>query len=302
MRQGRVKGVCTRRLRVVLAGLGGPMRGLMIGIVGCGLAACSTSALDGGTCVPGQSITCVGPAGCAGGQICEADGKGYGVCQCASTSGTTGSSSGTNGGSSTSGTTGGSSTSGTTGGSSTSGTTGGSSSSGTTGGTSGAICPGGCGPNSSCVSGVCVCFTGGYAQCGTTDGGQPVCVNTLSDDSNCGGCGNVCPSPGVLTSCNNGNCACLASSCPMPDGGPGCYDTTSDNRNCGSCGNVCGHDQKCVQPTPGTGGQCVCNLTEDGGADLIPCASGCVHSKTDPRNCGMCNVICGTGICDAGAC
>ncbi len=222
-------------------------------------------------------------------------------------------------------------------------------------------CPGGCGPNSSCINAVCVCFDGGYAQCGTTDAGQPICPNILSDDNNCGGCGVACPQPGLLTSCENGSCACLLQTCPMADGGLGCYDTTSDftncggctfatppsgvtcdfgqacfnsicscangftscpplivpdggtdagycadtttdSQNCGTCGNVCPHDQKCIQPTPGATGQCVCNLGEDGGSDLIPCASGCVHSNSDPRNCGMCNVQCDTGICTAGVC
>lgn len=34
-------------------------------------------------CVPGQSIACVGPGGCAGGQVCNAAGSGYGACDCA---------------------------------------------------------------------------------------------------------------------------------------------------------------------------------------------------------------------------
>jgi hypothetical protein len=225
-------------------------------------------------------------------------------------------------------------------------------------------CDGGCGPNSSCVvvgtTASCVCYDGGYAQCGATDAGQPICVNTLSDDKNCGSCANVCPNPGLLTSCENGNCACLAQTCPMVDGGLGCYDTTSDfvncggcvfagdtnahtcvvgqacinsqcqcapgytpcaplamsdggdagycadttsnKENCGSCGNACPHDQKCVQPTPGANGTCICDVTEPDGGDLIPCASGCVHSSSDPRNCGMCSVLCDTGICNAGVC
>jgi hypothetical protein len=34
-------------------------------------------------CTPGQSIACVGPGGCSGGQICNASGSGYLSCDCA---------------------------------------------------------------------------------------------------------------------------------------------------------------------------------------------------------------------------
>src|ERR1043166_7860195 len=33
-------------------------------------------------CTPGQSIACVGAGGCSGGQTCNANGMGYGECQC----------------------------------------------------------------------------------------------------------------------------------------------------------------------------------------------------------------------------
>jgi hypothetical protein len=50
-------------------------------------------------CVPGQSIACVGPAACQGGQVCNADGTAYGTCQCASGSSSGGTrSTGTTGG------------------------------------------------------------------------------------------------------------------------------------------------------------------------------------------------------------
>jgi len=225
-------------------------------------------------------------------------------------------------------------------------------------------CPTGCPPNSTCDissgTGVCVCFNdGGYAQCGTTDGGKPICVNTLSDNGNCGACGNGCPSPGILSSCLAGKCSCLINQCPTadggtvcddwtsdsqncggcflavppsgkvcdvgqscqnsvcicspgftscaafePDGGPDggnyCADTTTDKLNCGTCGNACPHDQKCT--AQGNVGVCVCDTGEDGGSDLSPCSSGCVHLNSDPRNCGACNVQCETGICNNGTC
>jgi hypothetical protein len=45
----------------------------------------SATGLDGTAllCVPGRSVACVGAAGCAGGQVCAADGLSYGSCECA---------------------------------------------------------------------------------------------------------------------------------------------------------------------------------------------------------------------------
>lgn len=34
------------------------------------------------SCTPGTSTACVGPGGCAGGQTCNAQGSGYGACDC----------------------------------------------------------------------------------------------------------------------------------------------------------------------------------------------------------------------------
>src|SRR5580704_8404912 len=44
----------------------------------------SAGASSGATrgCVPGASVACVGPGGCAGGQACDATGSGYGTCDC----------------------------------------------------------------------------------------------------------------------------------------------------------------------------------------------------------------------------
>jgi hypothetical protein len=39
------------------------------------------------SCVPGASVACVGAAGCTGGQVCTADGEGYGPCMCGADSG-----------------------------------------------------------------------------------------------------------------------------------------------------------------------------------------------------------------------
>jgi hypothetical protein len=54
------------------------------GAAGQGGAASGTSGAAGApmVCSPGQSIACVGPSGCQGGQPCKSDGSGYEACDC----------------------------------------------------------------------------------------------------------------------------------------------------------------------------------------------------------------------------
>src|SRR5262245_51437266 len=62
---------------------------LLLALTSCG-GSSPSSKVDAGrdapmtACTPGQSIACVGPAGCAGGQVCKADGSGYEACDCGS--------------------------------------------------------------------------------------------------------------------------------------------------------------------------------------------------------------------------
>jgi len=60
----------------------------------------SPTACSSKSCTPGQSVACTGPGGCAGGQVCNADGTGYEACACGATdSGTPNDSSAGDGGS-----------------------------------------------------------------------------------------------------------------------------------------------------------------------------------------------------------
>jgi hypothetical protein len=164
---------------------------------------------------------------------------------------------------------------------------------GTTSGTTGGMvpsCPAGCGTASSCIGGLCVCFEGGYAQCGTNDAGQPNCLDVTSDNENCGGCGVSCPSPGFVTSCVNGSCVCIAQLCWIPDGGFGCSDTAYDSTNCGGCafalppsGVSCGYGEVC------NNSQCVCAKGFTACAPLAGSDAGyCAETSTDDKNCGGC--------------
>lgn len=50
-----------------------------------GLGAGGATVIAKPLCVPGQSVACVGPGACQGGQTCKADGSGYEACECATT-------------------------------------------------------------------------------------------------------------------------------------------------------------------------------------------------------------------------
>jgi hypothetical protein len=112
------------------------------------------------------------------------------------------------------------------------------------------------------------------------------CVQVMTDPSNCGGCGHVCPAGNF---CQNGGCmvdpAMDASTC-TPDGVP-----------CGSgiqcCSGSC-FAGKCG-PAPTDSGTC-------GPPPLMQCGPTCTNVMSDPTNCGTCGHFCPSGSCNAGIC
>ena len=74
----------------------------------------------------------------------------------------------------------------------------------------------------------CKACTGGpAATCFNAATGSFTCEDILTDEANCGGCGNVC-----LTTCRNGTC-CIATGQPLPGGcAPGAADLCC-SRSCG---------------------------------------------------------------------
>lgn len=122
-----------------------------------------------------------------------------------------------------------------------------------------------------------------------------VCVDLLTDEANCGACGEVCNSDLVGVACIAG--ACVRTSCPaaLPlqcgETVDDCVDPTTDPNNCGACGVVC------------TGGVCVggaCGACDEG---ETACGGVCVATCCDNNNCGACGVVCTGGLtCFEGQC
>ena len=78
-----------------------------------------------------------------------------------------------------------------------------------------------------CASGTCACQIVGNTRCSGT------CVDTQTNTSNCGACGNACSS----------SFTCVAGACVCPSGqtlcSGVCVDTQTSWNNCGTCGNTC---------------------------------------------------------------
>ncbi len=148
-----------------------------------------------------------------------------------------------------------------------------------------------CGDTVSCV----LSCNEGFRDCNgaSSDGCE---VNVRESSSNCGTCGNACPSG---TMCSGGSCA---STCTGLLCSGACVDPASSSTHCGACGNAC-------SGRPNSMGQCV------GGACRLTCtpgfgdcdgnlATGCeTNGLTNPSHCGGCGLACAAGqTCVAGVC
>ena len=168
-------------------------------------------------------------------------------------------------------------------------------------------------PNSAgaCVGGACAigACSGGFADCDA----QPAygCeIQTSSDLSNCGACGDGCSLPNAVAACVAG--ACAVDHCAVPFGDcdsqaqDGCETNLHTSTSaCGACGVVCSLPN--AEPACANG---ACVVASCSGAfadcDGIP-ANGCeANLQTSTASCGQCGHACsannGTAVCSAGQC
>src|SRR5450631_1616639 len=145
--------------------------------------------------------------------------------------------------------------------------------------------PGTGGSNSTGTGGNGTGGTGPTCNSGQTLCGS-ACVDTNSDSSNCGVCGNACTG-GQTCQSSQCKCASVQLSC-----GGSCV--ASDATHCGNCSTTCQTGQVCSNNSCGTscsGGQTLCG------------GSACVDTTTSAANCGTCGNACGsTQHCASSAC
>lgn len=172
-----------------------------------------------------------------------------------------------------------------------------------------AVGGGACGNDTAVVGGECA---PGRTDCNLH------CVDLLTDPSNCGACGNVCP-PSV--ECSGGVCGGAGDASPTdgssdgdapgtPDGvsGDGLADGSDDTgdacmppyntaQHCGDCFTACsGLNDACKPSDGGWACQPLCD------PPLSECSGQCFDLTSDPSNCGGCGTICPSQLCQNSLC
>ena len=151
-------------------------------------------------------------------------------------------------------------------------------------------CEGGCPAGMACVDAgtACAPCDAPNTVCSNT------CVNTATDNRNCGACGRVCATVGggtsaaATTACMAGRCVVTACTLASEgyadcdgDGANGCESNLNTRANCGACGRACTGDLSCL-----AGHVCACsNLATN------MCGDRCIRPN-DPANCGRCGNAC----------
>jgi len=184
-------------------------------------------------------------------------------------------------------------------------------------GACGTVCAGGDNAAAACRAGKCVLScNAGYLDC-DGDAVNGCETNGSADLSNCGNCGNVCPStPNLNAICAAGTCITAACKAPQLTCKPGPIDgcevnSSNDLRNCGTCGKICS------TPNNGTpacrNSNCAIGQCNPGFDDCDKAlGNGCeIDLTSNTSHCGMCGKVCqyanatpkcASSTCSMGAC
>jgi hypothetical protein len=142
---------------------------------------------------------------------------------------------------------------------------------------------------------------------------QGGCMNLQTSDDACGDCETTCGEGRtccggscVDTQRNNDHCGTCGERCG--DGrtccGGSCVDTRSSTDHCGVCGESCGGGQACCDGTCAAPDDPLCTgcpMTCPSGTEC--CDGSCVNLQTDSSHCGRCGDGCGSNqICCGGDC
>ena len=199
-------------------------------------------------------------------------------------------------------------------------------------------CGNACPVNALCQAGQCYCRTGYTAdnnQCvvaaagTTTDNGCPAgmspcpdgyCYELASSDTNCGICGNVCPTGMVCSASTCMNAPTETTTAPTTPATTVVTTGTTTSTTTSSVGigltlvNPGGFKVSCVVLGLTTCGSTCVNLTTStgncgscghicSGLTATCCGGTCTSLKTDSANCGTCGHKCGAfSTCSAGSC
>ncbi len=160
--------------------------------------------------------------------------------------------------------------------------------------------------NAACAMGTC---DAGFGNC-DNQAANGCEINTNTNVSNCGACGNVCTLPNAAEVCTAGACAVATCEAPFANcnnlPADGCeINLTNNALNCGGCGNVCNLPNAVPLCAAGMCGiaSCLPGFADcDGNV-----ANGCeVNTQTSVGNCGACGSVCSpanaTGVCSSGTC
>ncbi|MBN9168017.1 MAG: hypothetical protein BGO98_13495 [Myxococcales bacterium 68-20] len=190
-------------------------------------------------------------------------------------------------------------------------------------------------PDYPCIMGKCGCPSGLTLCDLPPEWGFNLCLNTNSDDENCGACFNACDPAGdggvrpdhMYFGCLKGECGQLKCEVGWAncDGllANGCETPAGTDTDCAGCGDDCtARGQTCLR-TPETQPKAYCGCEEgqtfcgeckspgtvvvhgpDGDVTIplpVECRGLCIDVTTDADNCGGCGLKC-DGSCEHGSC